>query len=373
MGDIFISYAREDKDFVKRLCYALKLQNRNTWFDLDGILPSAEWRAEIFSAIEAAHAFVQIISAQSATSEGCAEELTHAVRNNKRIIPVLYQDVDEKALAPPVRDKHWIFIREEDDFDNGVACLIKALDTDVEWVRSHTRLLIRAREWEKHNYDDSYALRGSDLRKAEASLSSGDLFEPRLLPLQIDYILASCKAASRKAMVAVGLGSLAAICIVIFGALFLIKRQESALNLAANFREMGISELENNNPLGAEVFLARALSISDNVGARERLIEARAQSPRLLWTRGPVVEGSSTLAISGDGALFALSSPLEISIWNVPEKRQVRAYRMRANSQEKPIAAFGSEDKLLAVATTNQVNVWDLQSASEQPIDSFTT
>ena len=112
-----------------------------------------------------------------------------------------------------------------------------------------------------------------------------------------------------------GAGALALLVILIFGLLFWQKRQESTFNLAANFREMGISELAGNNPLAAEVLFARALSLTDNLGARERLLEARAKSPRLLWI-SPTLEDAALLGISSDGSLFAVATPLDLSIWS---------------------------------------------------------
>ena len=32
---------------------------------------------------------------------------------------------------------------------------MKAIDTDLDWVHEHTRLLVRAREWEARKYDTS--------------------------------------------------------------------------------------------------------------------------------------------------------------------------------------------------------------------------
>ena len=69
MSAVFISYAREDKSFVRRLCETLKQRNRETWIDLEGIVPSAEWRQEIVTAIEGADAVIQIISPHSIGSE----------------------------------------------------------------------------------------------------------------------------------------------------------------------------------------------------------------------------------------------------------------------------------------------------------------
>lgn len=45
MADVFISYAREDIEFVRGLHDALG-KERKIWVDWEGIRPSAEWLRE---------------------------------------------------------------------------------------------------------------------------------------------------------------------------------------------------------------------------------------------------------------------------------------------------------------------------------------
>jgi hypothetical protein len=54
MADVFISYSRKDKDFVKALHAALVQQNRETWVDWEDIPLTADWWQEIQSGIETA-------------------------------------------------------------------------------------------------------------------------------------------------------------------------------------------------------------------------------------------------------------------------------------------------------------------------------
>src|SRR5262245_40231427 len=118
MSEIFISYARKDELFAHRLRAVLQKLGRSAWIDQEGIAPCSEWLREIYSAIEAADAIIYVISASSVGSKICSEEITHAVRNHKRIIPVVWsQPVDETALPKAVRDRNWIFFRETDNFD----------------------------------------------------------------------------------------------------------------------------------------------------------------------------------------------------------------------------------------------------------------
>ena len=82
MADVFISYAREDQDFVRQLHEALAQRNRETWVDWQDIPLTAQWWQEIQRGIEAADSFVFIISPDSIASEVCRDELEHAIARN---------------------------------------------------------------------------------------------------------------------------------------------------------------------------------------------------------------------------------------------------------------------------------------------------
>jgi hypothetical protein len=66
--------------------------------------------------------------------------------------------------------------------------LIDALDTDLEYVREHTRLLTRAIEWDKKYQKNSGELCDQELLVAEAWLAVSGLKEPPATDLQRDYI-----------------------------------------------------------------------------------------------------------------------------------------------------------------------------------------
>ena len=111
--DVFISYAREDRDFVEQLYEGLKAHNRHPWVDWEGIPPSTEWMEKIFSAINEAKAFVFIISSSSMVSEICQKELGHAISQNKRIIPL---KMEECEISHDLAKVQWIPFGADDDF-----------------------------------------------------------------------------------------------------------------------------------------------------------------------------------------------------------------------------------------------------------------
>ncbi|MEM9219914.1 MAG: hypothetical protein AAGD25_37000 [Cyanobacteria bacterium P01_F01_bin.150] len=66
-----------------------------------------------------------------------------------------------------VRGKaNWLFFKEDNDFDTAFHSLVDTLNTDLDHVKAHTRLLVRALEWEKQHRSDDFLLRGDDLKTA---------------------------------------------------------------------------------------------------------------------------------------------------------------------------------------------------------------
>ena len=165
MAEVFISYARKDKGFVRDIHAALQKVNRDTWIDWRSIPESAKWRAEIFAAIEAADNFLFIISPDSVKSWMCGQEVSHAVANNKRLITILYRSVEHKELLPALAEIQWIDYPRL-GFEQTFERLITAIDTDLDWVRKHTRFLVRATEWESKGRDQGYVLHGTELKEA---------------------------------------------------------------------------------------------------------------------------------------------------------------------------------------------------------------
>jgi WD40 repeat protein len=188
--DVFISYSRRDKAFVTRLYDALVAAGRTAWVDWEGIPPSAQWRMEIESAVARGDAFVFVISRSSAASSVCAEEAAIAAQHQKKIIPLVCEDVEPSTLTEPVASRQWIFARSSDAFDSAVDALVRAIDTDLDWVRAHTRLLDRALRWRADKQRVSL-LEGEELQDAESWLAAAEAHEQKPTLEQSAFIEAS--------------------------------------------------------------------------------------------------------------------------------------------------------------------------------------
>lgn len=226
--EVFISYSRKDRGFVTRLFESLEVQGRAAWVDWESIPYSVDWWQEIQDGIDSANNVICVISPAWLTSEMCHKEFAYASERGKRIIPIIRIDSDAKAIKAQWIDKpweqqaranlealkkiNWLYCRKKsdghvdtleagaaddqpandlDNFDKAYQDLIKTLETDDDHVRRHTRLLMRAREWENFQRDDSYLLRDLELDAAQAWLNISAGKQPEPTALHREYITRS--------------------------------------------------------------------------------------------------------------------------------------------------------------------------------------
>lgn len=194
--DSFISYARRpsDREFVDWLSRELANRGKQIWMDRSHIEPAADWRARITRGIELANAFIFVISPASAASAECMAELSAAVAQHKRIIPVVLSNVPPEDLPASVTAPNWIDFQSPVDRAAKVDRLIEALDADLKWRDASTRLAARAREWQASDRDPSFLLRGADLKAAETWSESKGSHQERPTNQQYAYLAASRRA-----------------------------------------------------------------------------------------------------------------------------------------------------------------------------------
>lgn len=194
MPDAYLSFALQDLEFTQRLRYALVTAGRDAlMINVEiGTMAGNFWRSEISDGIHASNKFIFVISPDSLSSQSCLEELAQAVSVNKPIIPLLRRQADVNAMPRAIAERNWIIFENDSTFDRSFSQLLSALDTDLDWVATHSRLSVRAREWVENGSDRSYLLRGTNLRAAERWLAdSGNHPEAPPTNMQVQYINAS--------------------------------------------------------------------------------------------------------------------------------------------------------------------------------------
>ena len=99
---VFISYAHEDRAWCERLLEHLgwlRHSGRLAVFDDQQINPGERWDDRIRSELAGASIVVPLISPSFVGSRYCAmDELLAALQGGKRLVPVLIEHVDLKAL-----------------------------------------------------------------------------------------------------------------------------------------------------------------------------------------------------------------------------------------------------------------------------------
>jgi photosystem II stability/assembly factor-like uncharacterized protein len=197
VASLFISYSRRDIEFARRITQAFKNQKLDFWIDWEGIPPTVDWWKEIQKGIEEADIFLFLLSPDSAKSNICRKEIGHAIANGKRLIPVVIRDVKAEEAPPELQPLNWIFLRGSDVFADGFDKLMTAVKTDYEWVQTHRQLQVKALEWDRSSRENSFLLRGKELRDAESQLAANSQKEPYPTDLQRGYVTHSRKAAVR--------------------------------------------------------------------------------------------------------------------------------------------------------------------------------
>jgi WD40 repeat protein len=224
--DAFVCYSRADRAFVERLHAVLVESGRDIYVDWEDIPSwSPDYESDLFDAIDRCSTFLFILSPDSLTSPNCKLELEHAVEQGKRIRPLLRRDVAAAAAPDALRRPQWIDFSRDDLFDQACEELGGALGVDADWVRNHTRIGLRASEWQRNGRDRSFLLRGSDLRDSESWLTGQAAKEPPATALQLEYVAASRHESRRrqqKILAAVVLALVVSIALAVFA---LLQRQ----------------------------------------------------------------------------------------------------------------------------------------------------
>ena len=246
-----------------------------------------------------------MLSPASVTSEECEKELEIALEAHKRIIPVVFKNVEPDGLPEALTTPNWIFLRDADDRGRGLDSLVHALDDDLAWRDLHTRLAGRATEWLTAGRDTSFLLRGTDLRQAEDWNAERARHSEQPTEAQDEYLRASRKAASRRQRRLLGAVGLALAVSLVLSVVALIQRSDARAE-ANRSQSIAMAE-ESTGDLSSNIPLALLLS----VGARERadtsqavtaMAEASTEPLASVTSDGSAVTG---VAFSPKGSIVA--------------------------------------------------------------------
>ncbi|MFN7994464.1 MAG: toll/interleukin-1 receptor domain-containing protein [Bryobacteraceae bacterium] len=132
MGEIFLSYSRQDEEFAALLIKGLEARNLHVWVDRENIQGGAEWRAAISRAIASCEAFLVVLSPQCIKSQNIVKELSIAESRQRHIIPLMYQPCEiPPGMEYQLAGLQWIDFSEL-EFETALGRLVSAVGAENE-------------------------------------------------------------------------------------------------------------------------------------------------------------------------------------------------------------------------------------------------
>lgn len=119
---VFISYSREDTDFMRQLKSRLEQSGIKVWVD-ENIKGGATWDNIIEEALATSDSIIVVLSKASVASKMVMNEVSYGIEENKSVIPVM---VEECKI--PFRLRRIQYIDFTPGFEAGIGGVLDALD-----------------------------------------------------------------------------------------------------------------------------------------------------------------------------------------------------------------------------------------------------
>ncbi|MFA5952634.1 MAG: TIR domain-containing protein [Hyphomicrobium sp.] len=396
---VFISYSRKDLDYADWLLAALNERGFEAYLDRKDIAPGEPWKERLGGLILAADTIVFVLSPDSILSEMCAWEVAEAERLSKRLLPVVWRAVDERATPPGLARLNWIFCNTQDQVPAALDTLAQALNTDIVWIREHTRLGELATRWQERNATSALLIRGNDLDEAERWIATRPTSAPLPTPMTQRFIAESRRASTRRrnllsAILAAGLFVATGLAGLAYWQRGIAveqrqiaqdneKRADGERDRALSGQSLFLADLSKqqlaNNDVATAVLLAIE-SVPDTAGdVRRPLIpEARQQlqsAARTLQERA-VLSGHheyvKTAEFSPDGRrVLTTSGDQTARVWDAETGHEISVLNSDAKYEltGRLSAAFSPDGRCVVTASSDRTaRVWDAETGKEMAL-----
>ena len=122
---VFISYSRQDREFVERLSRELQQAGVQTWTDTQNISAGANWQQEIEKGLLQADVMLYVASGHASSSNWIEFEVQAFLKGNGRLIPLVIDDAGPASMPPSLQAIQWVDFRG--DFQSALAQLLDGI------------------------------------------------------------------------------------------------------------------------------------------------------------------------------------------------------------------------------------------------------
>jgi hypothetical protein len=174
LTDVFISHTEKHYSTYKHIKNYLAEYAITTWSDKnvdrgDNLIESTN------IGIEKTSNFIFFVAQSTLRYHECVRQLNYAKKLNKRIIPLLIDDVTQETIPNAIKGLKYINAniytkRGYTSYRQKHDIVLKTIKTDYEYYHKHTILLVQALKWQKQNYANSFLLHGFSLQNAKTWL-----------------------------------------------------------------------------------------------------------------------------------------------------------------------------------------------------------
>lgn len=319
---VFISYSRDDAARADEVAADLEGRGFEPLMDRRSLPFGEEWKAELGRLIATADAVAWLLSPASIGSQWCRWEIAEVERRAKKLVPVLLAPTPIAELPESIGRLQ--ILPREGVFDPKLDAekLAAALSADHGWLRGHTRIGDRARQWAGGGRPRDLLLRGEPLAEAELWRDARPSSGPALSEEMAEFLAASRRDSIRRGRNRLATLATVAVAglVLLLGALWQWRAASEQRDLAEAQRKVAEEQrkvAESNAYAAASGFIAAADSVASqlkqfvgtNPEAAVRIMDAlMAEQRRVLQfigDNGAVVQAAARLRSSFGDALAA--------------------------------------------------------------------
>jgi len=208
MTQVFLCAASGDGAIADQIRKSLLRESITVWANQFDVNSGENLEATVNRGIEGADQVVYLVSPESSQDQTCQRELAYAMALRKRVVPIQVDLLDREPAAqqsrlvssllpPELQGVQPIDLTRSQDplqYQKAIAQLLQELNKDTAYYEQHKLLLVKALKWQAQNQNPSVLLRGYNLERAKAWLTTARTrAQHRPIPLLESFVEESQK------------------------------------------------------------------------------------------------------------------------------------------------------------------------------------